>query len=208
MPYWCGRAAPTPGADRKSRERTRSARPARPAAENWRRIGRGRRHPSTNGGEQAVREQPDQQLQQVMALGVQGRKLAVGYPQVPRHCEHADECRTHGAIVPVDLGQDFDGAAGNGQDADDLSGLESLVGAGQDSGVGQTEVPGRAFGGGVEPSGVTFRQAGLADRQGLPFPDRLPIPVGERHHGETIPRRQHPPAIRTDLSRVGRRLPC
>ena len=71
------------------------------------------RHPSTNGGKQAIREQPDEEFQQVMPLGVQGSQLAFGYPEVPRHGEHADERRAHFAVLSVDLGQDFDSPAGN-----------------------------------------------------------------------------------------------
>ena len=89
----------------------------------------------------------------------------------------------------------------------DLSGLETLVSAGQDGGFGQSEVPGRVFGGRVESSGVTFRQAGLADRQGLPLPEGLLFPAGECHGGGTIPRRRNPAPVRHFLSPVERRRP-
>ena len=128
------------------------------------------RHPSTNGGKQAVREQPDEEFQQVMPLGVQGSQLAFGYPEVPRHGEHADERRAYLAVLAVDLGQDFDRPARNGQDADDLSGLEAVVSAGQDCGFGQTKPPGRALREGVEPFGLVLRQATLTDRQTPPLP--------------------------------------
>ena len=108
------------------------------------------RHPSSDGGEQALCEQPDQELEQVIALGVQGRQLAFGHPQIRRHGEHADERCAYGTIFPVDLGQDFDGATWNGEDADNLSGLETLVSAGEDGGFRQPQALSRAFGGGVE----------------------------------------------------------
>ena len=160
------------------------------------------RQSSANGGEQAVREQPDEEFQQVMALSVQDREFAFGQPQIPRHGEHVDERRTNVAVLCVDLGQDFEGLARNGQDADYLSGLESLVDAGQD---GQTEAPSRALGGGVETAGIVLRQAVLSDRQDLPLLDGVPLRAGERHDGGTIPCRRYPPQGRDGRSRVGRR---
>ena len=130
------------------------------------------------------------------------------YPEVPRHGEHADERTAYLAVLAVDLGQDFDRPTRNGEDTYDLPGLETLVSADQDGGFGQFEVPGRAFGGGVESSGVTFRQAGPVDRQSLPFPEGYPSPAGECHGEGTIPCRRYPPTMRTRLSRVDCRRPC
>ena len=94
------------------------------------------RHPPTNGGKQAVGEQPDEEFEQIMPLCVQAREFALHHPQIPRDRKHADERRSYIAVLRLDLGEDLDGPSGNGKDADDLSGLESLMGAGQNRGRG------------------------------------------------------------------------
>ena len=94
------------------------------------------RHPATNGRKQAVCEQPDEEFEQVVPLRVQAREIALRHPQVPRHREHVNERRTYVAVLRIDLGEDLDCPPGNGKDADDLSGPETPMGAGQNRGRG------------------------------------------------------------------------
>ena len=87
-----------------------------------------------HGGEQPVREQPDEELQEIAPLRVQGRELSVGHPQVAGHGEHVEERPADGAVLSVaavlyiDLGQDLEGLPRNGEDADDLRRFQDAVG--------------------------------------------------------------------------------
>ena len=72
---------------------------------------------------------PDEELQEIAPLRVQSRELSVGHPQAVGHGEHVDERPADGAVVPVDLGQDFEGLPWNGEDADDLRRFQDAVGA-------------------------------------------------------------------------------
>ena len=61
--------------------------------------------------EQPLGEAADQDLKQVLALRLEGGKRAQLHRQLVRHGEHAQQRTTHGAVLALDLGQDFQGAS-------------------------------------------------------------------------------------------------
>lgn len=90
--------------------------------------------------------------------------------KVVRHGEQVDQRLAHGAILALDLGQDFDAPLRDREDADGLPRLQPLAGAGQNGAFGQLQPPGRALGEGVEPVGFVFAQAPLRRPAGSPTP--------------------------------------
>ena len=93
-------------------------------------------------------EQPDEDFQKIAPLRRQGCELAIGHKQAVSHGEHVDERPADGVVVPVDLGQDFEGLPRNGEDADDLLRLQAAVDAGQNGRL-VAESPAGAFGEGA-----------------------------------------------------------
>ena len=139
------------------------------------------RQPASHGGEQSRGEQADEQLQQIVPLRAQRRHLAFGHAQIPRHGEHPDQRHPHGAVVTVDLGQDFQGGAGRCQNAHNLTGPDPGGGTREDRVFRKPEPLGCAFGDAVQPFGVTLRETVVADAQLFPLADESDWPL--RHAG-------------------------
>ena len=90
---------------------------------------------SPNRHQQAIREEPNEEFEEVVLLGVQGGEITLGYLDVPRDGEHANERYAYGVVVPINLGQDLERSPWYGEEADDLSRLESLMSASQNGRV-------------------------------------------------------------------------
>ena len=128
------------------------------------------RQSSPYGDEQAVREQPDQDLEQIGLLRSEQGRLVVCDRHFPSDREHPRQgMPDRNGLVALDLREYLDGRAGYREHAHDLAGAKAGLGRAFEDGLRDAQAAGLPLGQCVQPSCVGGRHSVLADREVSPF---------------------------------------
>ena len=125
-----------------------------------------------DAGQQPVGEHPDEEFEQRFILIRKPRELAVGDGEIVSHREHVHEGHADGAIGAVDLRQNLDARPRNGENADDLAGLQAWAGCSGKYGLRNSQSSGCAIRQPAELPGTRFRNAVFPDGQMPPLANR------------------------------------